>query len=520
MTDRPRRRVVAFAAPLFAALFVACQAAAPSVAPSATPQAVRLTYVQGAEIDSLDPLLTRRQEGLGVIINTHEALVQRDPKTMQPAPALAVSWTNPDPKTWVFKLRGGVKFHNGEVFDAKTVTYNFDRIVKPELNSATGATLVPILDKVEAVDDATVRITTKAASPWLLERLMAVRFMPAKETAEKGADYVASHPVGTGPYKFVEWVPSQRVLLQRNDDYWGPKPAYKELLFRQILESSTAISEMLAGSVDIVSLIPFDQIDTINKSGTATVKKVATQVLLEAPLDVLGRTGPTPFQDKRVRQAANYAVNKEAIAKNLLGGGEVQISASFLSPLEFGFDPSVKPYPYDPEKAKQLLAAAGYANGFDAEFKIYPLGGYVDSKVLGEAIVADLGKVGIRAALRQVSSADIGNTIRSGKAGPIYLRQNECATAFDAALCFSFYTKGSVFAYYSSDELEAMRLKAEGTADQALRKALYGQMQAFMHEEAPVIFGWTGILFAGVSNKVDWQPQPDNLSRLFLAKPK
>ena len=506
---------------LLLATIVACQPAAPAgqASPAATPAAEKLTFVQSATIDSLDPQVTRRNEGQAVTLNIHEGLVQRDPKTMQPQPALAVSWTNPDPKTWVFKLRTGVKFQNGEPFDAQTVKYNFDRIVRPDLNSATGATLVPIIDRVDVVDDATVRIVTKTPSAWLLERLMGVRFVPPKETAEKGNDYVAGHPVGTGPYKFVEWVPAQRVVLERNDAYWGPKPAYRQVIFREIQEATTAIAELLTGNVDIIQLVPTDQIGVLNSSGKATVKVQPTQVLIEVPLDALGRTGPTPFQDKRVRQAANYAIDKEAIAKNLLGAG-TQLATSFLSPVVFGYDPSLKPYPYDQAKAKQLLAEAGYPTGFAAELKVYPLGSYVDSKVLGEAIISDLGKVGIRASLKQVSSADIGNVIRGGQAGPMYLRQNECATSFDAAICFSFYQKGSIFAYFSSDRLEELRLKAEATTDQTDRLRQYAEIQRYMFDEAPTIFGWTGLVFVGVGNKVEWAPQADNLARLFLAKPK
>src|SRR5262249_2483718 len=153
----------------------------------------------------------------------------------------------------------------------------------------------------------------------------------------------------------------------RNEDYWGTKPYFKQIVIRLITEASTAQAELLAGNAHLVLSITPDQVDAIKKSGVADVAFTPTVLVLEARMDALARGGPNPFTDKRVRQAASYAVDKEAIAKNLLGGYS-QVVGTNISPLMFGYDANVKPYPYDPAKAKELLAAAGYANGFDTQF--------------------------------------------------------------------------------------------------------------------------------------------------------
>ncbi len=290
--------------------------AAPQV--QATPKPDKLTFVHTDALDGLDSQVTSQESALSVLLHVQEGLTQRDPKTMEMAPALAVSWTNTDPKARVFKLRSGVRFHNGEPFDAETVRFNFARVVALPV-SALGTTLKAILDKVEVVDSATVRISTKDPAPFLLERLARMRMMPPKETAAKDDAYVSSHPVGTGPYKFGEWAVGQRVVLERNDDYWGPKPAYRSLVFRQIADQGTAIAELLGGTVDIVESIGPDSISAVERSGVASVQSVQTGAVYEVRLDALGRSGPNPFQDKRVRQAANLAVDREAIAKNCLG---------------------------------------------------------------------------------------------------------------------------------------------------------------------------------------------------------
>ena len=233
----------------------------------------------------------------------------------------------------------------------------------------------------------------------------------------------------------------------------------------------------------------------------------------------MARGGASPWTNKLVRQAANYAVDREGIAKNLMLGRGKPVATTF-APLAFGYDPALKPYPYDLNKAKQLLTEAGFPNGFDTEMKLFPLGAFVDQNQLGQAVASDLAKAGIRVKISQVSSAEIGPLVQQGKAGPLFVRQNQGAGAFDAALYFGFYTLGSVFTYYKNDEVEKLRAQAAATADQSQRKALYAQIQKLLYDDPGAIYGWVGFVANGVSNSVSIPVQPDAVLRLYLAKPK
>src|SRR5256884_7861758 len=203
------------------------------------------------------------------------------------------------------------------------------------------------------------------------------------------------NPIGTGPDKLVRWTKKQEHLLVRNDDYWGPKPAFKYVGIRIIREQATQLAELISGGVDVIKAVPPDQMDVINKSGAA---RTSTSPILRTAmlqLDQAARTGPTPFTDRRVRQAMNLAVDVDAIIKHVLNGLGDR-TATTINPMAFGYDPTLKPYRQDVAAAKKLLAEAGYPNGFEVGFQ--QTGPVVEPALpqTSEAIAAGLGKVGIR----------------------------------------------------------------------------------------------------------------------------
>ena len=199
---------------------------------------------------------------------------------------------------------------------------------------------------VEIVDDYTVRFRTDGPYPLFVERLTAQVMQSEKVIREKGHDFMQENPIGTGPYKLVKWSRKQEHMLVRNDDYWGAKPAFKYVKVRIIPEKATEIAELLSGGVDIIKAIPPDQMDVINKSGNA---RTATSPILRTAmlqLDQAARSGPNPFTDKRVRQAANLAVDTDGIIKHVLNGLGDR-TATGINPMAFGWDPSLKPYKQD-----------------------------------------------------------------------------------------------------------------------------------------------------------------------------
>src|SRR6267378_4899194 len=359
-----------------------------------------LVYALQSDVQNWDPPNSVLRESIILGYNVFDHLAARDLKTGKVGPGLAVSWKNLDDTTWEVKLRKGVKFHDGTPFGAKDVKASFDRVLNPE-NKLTARGNHAKVKSVEVVDDLTVRFKTDGPYPLFVERLTAQVMQSEKVIREKGHEWMQENPVGTGPYKLVKWAKKQEHLLMRNDDYWGPKPAFKYVRIRIIPEQATQIAELISGGVDIIKAVPPDQMDVINKSSQA---RTSTSPILRTAfiqLDQAGRSGKNPFQDRRVRLAANLAVDIDSIIKHVINGLGDRTSTT-INPMAFGYDPSVKPYKQDLAQAKKLLAEAGFPNGL--EVGLLGTGPTVEPGLIQttEAIVADLAKAGIRTKQRFV----------------------------------------------------------------------------------------------------------------------
>jgi peptide/nickel transport system substrate-binding protein len=367
-----------------------------------------LVYALQSDVQNWDPPNSVLRESIILGYNVFDHLAARDLKTGKVGPSLAVSWKNLDDTTWEVKLRKGVKFHDGTPFGAKDVKATFDRVLNPE-NKLTARGNHAKIKSIEVVDDLTARFKTDGPYPLFVERLTAQVMQSEKVIKEKGHEWMQENPVGTGPYKLVKWSKKQEHLLVRNEDYWGPKPAFKYVRIRIIPEQATQIAELISGGVDIIKAVPPDQMDVINKSGQA---RTATSPILRTAfiqLDQAGRSGPNPFQDRRVRQAANLAVDVDSIIKHVLNGLGDRV-ATTVNPMAFGFDPGLKPYKQDIAQAKKLLAEAGFPNGLEVGFmRGQPT---VEPGVIqtSDAIVADLAKAGIRTKARMVG--EVGPDVR------------------------------------------------------------------------------------------------------------
>src|SRR5437899_394622 len=325
-----------------------------------------IVYAIQSDMQNWDPPNSVLRESIIMGYNVFDHLAARDLKTGKVGPSLAVSGKSIDDTTWEVKLRKGVKFHDGTPFTAKDVKATFDRVLNPENKFAARGNHAKIKG-VEVVDDLTARFKTDGPYPVFVERLTALVMQSEKVMKEKGHEWMQDNPIGTGPYKLVKWNKKQEHLLIRNEDYWGPKPAYKYARVRIIPEQATQIAELVSGGVDIIKAVPPDQMDVINKSGLArtTTSPILRTAFLQ--LDQAGRSGPNPFTDRRVRQAANLATNMDGIIKHVLNGLGDRV-ATTVNPIAFGFDPSIKPYKQDLAQAKKLLAEAGFPDGFEGGF--------------------------------------------------------------------------------------------------------------------------------------------------------
>src|SRR5262245_8605139 len=296
-----------------------------------------IVYSLQSDVDSWDPPASVLREAIILGHHAFDHVATRDLKTRRVGPNLATSWKNIDDTTWEVKLRQGVKFHDGTPFTAKDVKATFDRVLDPAKKMTARGNHAKI-KSVEVVDDHTVRFKTDGPYPLFVERLTAQVMESDKVIREKGHDFMQENPIGTGPYKLVKWNRKQDHLLVRNDDYWGPKPAFKYVKIRIIPEKATEIAELLSGGVDIIKAVPPDQMDVINKSGQA---RTATSPILRTAmlqLDQAARSGPNPFTDRRVRQAANLAIDMDAVIKFVLNGLGDRV-ATGINPMAFGWDP-------------------------------------------------------------------------------------------------------------------------------------------------------------------------------------
>ena len=479
-----------------------------------------IVYALQSDVPNWDPPNSVLRESIILGYHVFDHLAARDLKTGRVGPSLAVSWKSIDDSTWEVKLRKGVKFHDGTPFTAKDVKATFERVLNPE-NKLTARGNHAKIKTVEVVDDLTARFKTDGPYPVFVERLTAQVIASEKVIREKGHEWMQENPVGTGPYKLVKWSKKQEHLLQRNDDYWGAKPAFKFVRIRIIPEQATQIAELVSGGVDVIKAVPPDQMDVINKSGQA---RTATSPILRTAmiqLDQAGRSGPNPFQDKRVRQAANLAVDMDGIIKHVLNG-LADRTATTVNPMAFGYDPSVKAYKQDLAAAKKLLAEAGFPNGFEVGFlRTQPI---VEPGLIqtSDAIVSDLAKAGIRTKARMVGeSGPFTNLVRDNKADPMFEWSWGYYSIFDAdAILYDVMTCNQPYSYYCNKAHDDLVLQGRSTLDQKKRAEIYTRAQKLLHDDAAYLFKWGLRGVWGISNRIDYEAPKDEVDRMFVATPR
>src|SRR5713226_2609549 len=386
----------------------------------------KVVIAQGVDPSTLD--IMNQQESPAGIVGSHifEGLVTRDPN-LKVVPALAAELPKlVAPTVWEVKLRKGVKFHNGEEFNAESVKYSLER-VKTGLRASSN--FRPI-DHVEIVDPYTVKVHT--AKPWpTFTSIMTFRqasMYPPKAYAGKDTAFISKNPIGTGPYKLVRWSKDEEIVLEANDQYWRGAPKIKTVVFRPIPDDAVRVAALQNGEVDVAVNIPPHLANIIAnhpKLFLSTAPSIRTIQLMiythqfDAHNKLVGPyQGPTA--DKRVRQAIMYALDVDEIIKGVLDGKAMRV-AIMLPSMHFGFDASLKPIKQDLAKVKQLLTEAGFPNGIEITLN-GPQGRYVRDKEVAEAAAGQLTKAGIKTTLRIFEFVNYLNSmVYVHKAGPVWL---------------------------------------------------------------------------------------------------
>jgi peptide/nickel transport system substrate-binding protein len=464
---------------------------------------------------TLDPHMHFERVGVLVNINMFDSLLHRNPK-LEFEPSLATSWKALSDSHWEFKLRKGVRFHNGETMTAEDVKYSFDRVLDQAKKSPQYGNIRAIKE-VRVVNPDTVHIITDKPFPLLLERLVFFGIVPKKHVETVGDQvFGTTSPVGTGPWKFVEWKRDQMIRLEAFDQHWRGRPPFKHLVFRAIPEIATQFAEIKTGGVDIIRNVPADIVPELKTHPQAYISSTPILRVHYVELDMRS----APFDKKLVRQAANYAIDKQTIIQKLMGGLGRQV-ATTVQPLAFGFDPELKPYPYDPKKAKELLAQAGFPNGVDVTLH----SASVANRPEFEAICQMLTEVGIRATPKMWDPGPAWNKFlqTDGKAthGMYGSWGNYSVFDADAVLHPLFHTEpgGWIGKWYTRVEgLDRLIDDARSSVDQPKRKRAYSQIQQLIREEAPAIYLWTQYDTLGISKRVEYAARGDEWLWLFDAK--
>ena len=460
------------------------------------------------ELESVDSYMNSAREGIVVQRAVWDGLLYRDPATNEYKGNLATSWEWIDDLTIEFKLREDVTFHNGEAFNADDVVYTVNFIADPE-NGVKTQRNVNWMKSAEKIDDYTVRIHLKAAFPSAIEFLSGpVSIYPNEYYAEVGPAGMALNPVGTGPYKMTEVEPGQHFVLEAYDGYHDSpkgKASIKNIDIRTMPDINTQMAEMFNGTLDLIWQVPADQAGKLGQMDQFQAVNESTMRVGFLLLDAAGRTPDSPFTDLKVRQAVAHAIDRTAIVDALLKGSSQVINSSCF-PSQFGCDTDVKSYDYDPEKAKALLAEAGYPDGFTTDFYAYRNRDYA------EAISSYLNAVGIKtnfnmlkyAALRDLSATS-GVPVNFQTWGSFSINDTSAFTG-------QFFKLGDLDAVRDPALAEVLEV-ADTSTDPAVRIENYSKALNMIADNAymvPMFSYNTNYVF---TNEVDYTPTPDEVLR-------
>lgn len=463
-----------------------------------------LRIAEGIYPETLNAERSTVQDTLNVDTQINEPLMNFNYKTHEILPNLALTWKLTNPTTWVFELRQGVTFTNGEPFNADVAAWNINWVLDPA-NKAPLTTDLALVQSAKATGPYTMEVTTKQAFPNLPLALTRLYLLPEKYMQTAGLDGFQKQPIGSGPYEFVSATNGQDVMLKANPHYWGKAPAIANVTFYAIPQDAQRANALTTGEVDMANHLTPDLAPQFASHPNIGVVAIPSLRLMFVILDT---TQPGPLQNTKVRLALNYAIDKQAIVKDLLRGDGKPLNGQPLSPEYFGYDPTLKAFPYNPTLAKQMLAEAGYA-GPALHLEFYaPQGRYTDDAEIAKAIAGQLQAIGAQVNLHVYDWGTFITQFVQKKLGPMILIGY--STQPDADFQLGIVRCGQVYSYYCSTDFDALLNKATGTLDNKARQALYQQADLIMHNDVPYIYLHQEYTIWGVSKTVQgFVPLPD-----------
>ncbi len=457
-----------------------------------------LVVGQIAEPNALDPHTVTAVNDFRILVNVYEGLVQFADGSLAVEPALAEEWdVSEDGLTYTFYLREGVQFHDGTDFNAEAVKFNFDRMLDEDHPyHHTGpfplAFFFSAIDDVTAVDDYTVRMElNEPFAPLLSNLAYPTGLMVSPSAVEQHGEEFGRNPVGTGPFQFVEWESNTQVTIEANDDYWGSSAGLERIVFRPVTDGNTRVNEMLSGGLDLIVEVPPDSLARFRQDDSFIVYEQDGPHVWFLILNL--REGP--FTDHALRQAVNYAVDKESLVENVLQGTATVADSPIAPAFDWAYNEELDPYPYDPDRARELVEQSGY-DGEEIVFYVTEGGsGMLDPIPMGTAIQADLSDIGLEVSIETFEWNTFLNEVNAGLEGRADMAQMSWMTNDPDTLPYltlrtdAFPEDGGFNSgYYSNSEVDDLLEAARQATTEEERAALYREMQEIVYEDAPWLF--------------------------------
>ena len=466
---------------------------------------------QIAEPKSLDPSTVTAVNDFRIVMNMYDGLVRYTDGKLEVEPSLAKSWDiSSDGTVYTFNLRSGIKFHDGSAFNADAVKFNFDRMLnKDHPYHNTGpfplSFFFSAIKSVDVVNSNTVKFTlNEPYAPFLSNLAYPTGLIVSPAAVAKHGAEFGRNPSGTGAFKFKDWKSNERVTVEKNSNYWDGSAGTDAVIFRPITDANTRVAEMLSGGIDMMVEVPPASLSKFSGNKFKVVEQAGPHVWF---LILNAKEGP--FADKKVRQAANYAINKEAIVNDVLEGTAAIAAGPTPPAFAWAYNNSLQPYPYDPAKARALIKEAG-AEGAKLTFYVTEGGsGMLDPVAMGTAIQADLKAVGFDVEIKTYEWNSFLGEVNPGLEGKADMAEMAWMTNDPDTLPFlalrteSWPDKGGFNSgYYSNPKVDELLNKARSSTDQAERAKLYQEMQVIVQEDAPWVFVANWKQNAVTSNKV------------------
>jgi peptide/nickel transport system substrate-binding protein len=470
----------------------------------------RVTVLSGSTLDSLHPYHHGSSLIYGMWENVLEPLANFDFNNNRWKGRLAESWEFLG-KKWVFHLRKGIKFSDGSPFTSKDVAFSMN-LMKTDKKSLMKSPFKRVVE-IQTPDDYTVVILTKKRTVTFIDRTVNNRFIVSKAAAEKlGSDFGKRPPIGTGPYTIVSFMRDGDTVFRRNDNYWGEKPQIREFVWRRVGEEAARVAGLEAGQGDIIDNVPVHEIPRLQRHPRLRVESVAGLRVFFLALNPVFK----PWDNKLVRQAANYSVDAQSIVKNIFDGSGFVLDGPVGSHV-IGSDPNVKRYPYDPKKAKELLAKAGYKNGVDVKL-YFGLARYAKVLEVVQVVKEQMRKGGFRVELvPQEWMVFWGSGVSRGTLPFYYVGRGGI---LDADVFWDQYFRTGVTKRisYSNPEFDALIEKEQAMSDHKERVKVLQQAGRVLMEDVPFIPLYNLADNYGVSRDIIWKPRPDEKIHVYGMK--